>query len=209
MAAPADLLRDVPFFSLLDDQEREVLASRLDEVAIPAGHTGPGTTGSTGTGSTGTGSTGSTGTAGATGTGTAGPGTTGTAGTGTAGTGTGSTAAAVNSEIDVLSAPSGAHVMVDGYDTGKITPTTLLIPRKKGTKVSITLRLKGYNSYAFKPVDTGESSQQKAELVKAKTGSTTSTASPTSGNGGRTNGSGTKTGSAARGSGDPDGLMPP
>jgi len=39
MAAPADLLRDVPFFSLLDDQEREVLASRLDEVAIPAGHT--------------------------------------------------------------------------------------------------------------------------------------------------------------------------
>jgi hypothetical protein len=115
----------------------------------------------------------------------------------------------VNAEIDVLSTPPGAHVMVDGFDTGKTTPTTLFIPRKKGTKVSITLRMKGYATYAFKAVDTGQNSQQKAELVKSKTGNTTTIGSPSSGSGGRTNGSGTKNGSGARGSGDPDGLMPP
>jgi uncharacterized membrane protein len=37
MPAPADLLKDIPFFTLLDDQERAVLAARLDEVRIPAG----------------------------------------------------------------------------------------------------------------------------------------------------------------------------
>jgi uncharacterized membrane protein len=34
----ADMLADVPFFSLLDDQERAALADRLDMVTFPAGH---------------------------------------------------------------------------------------------------------------------------------------------------------------------------
>ena len=95
--------------------------------------------------------------------------------------------------------------MVDGVDTGKTTPTTLFIPKKKGSKVSISLRLKGYTPFSFRPVDAGESSQLKAELVKLK--ATTTSTTPPTGNG-RTGQDGKK-GSAARGSGDPDGLMPP
>jgi serine/threonine protein kinase len=185
-----------------------------------AGTTGTGTTGTgtTGTGTTGTGTTGTgttgTGTAGTgetgTGTGTTGTGTgttgTGTATSGTGTTGTGSTEVIANSDIDVISVPSGAHVLVDGVDTGKTTPTTLHFPKKKGTKISITLRLKGYSSHTFRSVDTDKNSQQRHELTKVKTGSTTSS---TSGNSNRPSGSGTKSGSAARGSGDPDGLMPP
>jgi hypothetical protein len=108
-----------------------------------------------------------------------------------------------NIEIDVISAPPGAHVLVDGSDTGKVTPTTLMVPKKRGAKISITLRLKGYNTTTLKSVDTAENSQQRIELVKAKPAISTP---PTST--GRTNGSGNKPGSAA-GSDDPDGLMRP
>ena len=73
-------------------------------------------------------------------------------------------------------------------------------------KVAISLRLKGYTPFSFKPVDAGESLQVKAELVKLKA-TTTTTSTPPNGNG--RNGQEPKRGSAARGSGDPDGLMPP
>jgi hypothetical protein len=92
-------------------------------------------------------------------------------------------------------------VLVDGVDTGKTTPTTLTVPKKRGTKIAITLRLRGYTSTTLRWVDTGDNSQLRAELVKAKS----SGPGPTTG---RANGSGNKTGSAA-GSDDPDGLMRP
>ena len=37
MSTKSELLADVPFFSLLDDQERAALAERLDDVSFPAG----------------------------------------------------------------------------------------------------------------------------------------------------------------------------
>jgi uncharacterized membrane protein len=37
MPADAALLAEVPFFQLLDDREREILAAQLDEVSFPAG----------------------------------------------------------------------------------------------------------------------------------------------------------------------------
>ncbi len=39
MPTPAELLADVPFFALLDDSERAVLAERLDTVTVEAGKT--------------------------------------------------------------------------------------------------------------------------------------------------------------------------
>jgi len=112
---------------------------------------------------------------------------------------------APSSEIDVISAPSGAKIFVDGVDTTKVTPSTLSFPKQPASKITITLKLKGYASYVFKPVDTAESSQQKAELVKpVKTGPGPAVPSTT---GGKT-GSGAKTGSAAQPK-DPDGLMRP
>ncbi len=76
----------------------------------------------------------------------------------------------INSEITVSSSPSGARVFVDNVDTGKITPTTLEIPKKSDKPISITLRLKGYEPFTFKPVDARESSPQAAELVKIRSG---------------------------------------
>ena len=94
----------------------------------------------------------------------------GPAGSGGARAGSGGAGTAVtvepNVEIDVISAPSGAHIFVDGADTGKLTPHTLSFPKMTG-KVVITLHLKGYNSTSLK-VDSTESSQQRIELVKVK-----------------------------------------
>jgi serine/threonine-protein kinase len=122
--------------------------------------------------------------------------------------GSGGTAVTVEryTDIEVISSPFGAKIFVDGSDTGKVTPATLSVPKKVGKKISISLRLKGYTNYTFKAVDIGDRSQQKIELVKAKTGGTISTGP---GSGGRTNGSGNKTGSGGQGSADPDGLMRP
>jgi CRP/FNR family cyclic AMP-dependent transcriptional regulator len=39
MATTAEILADVPFFALLDDQERATLAERLESVSLPAGTT--------------------------------------------------------------------------------------------------------------------------------------------------------------------------
>ncbi len=39
MSAESNLLAEVPFFALLDDQEREELATQVDLVRYPAGHT--------------------------------------------------------------------------------------------------------------------------------------------------------------------------
>jgi hypothetical protein len=105
----------------------------------------------------------------------------------------------------VISAPSGAKIYVDGVDTTKVTPSTLSFPKQPAHKIAITLKLKGYTPYAFKPVDTAESSQQKVELVKlVKTGPGPAVPSTT----GNKTGSGAKTGSAAQPK-DPDGLMRP
>jgi serine/threonine-protein kinase len=120
--------------------------------------------------------------------------------------GSGGTAVDQSTEIEVISAPTGAKIFIDGSNTGKLTQATLSVPRKPGKKIEISLRLKGYNTFTFKRVDVGASSQQKAELVKARTGGTIPTAS---GSGSRTNGSGNKTGSGGQGSADPDGLMRP
>ena len=109
----------------------------------------------------------------------------------------------LSSEIDVISAPSGAKIYVDNVDTGKVTPDTLSFPRATAKSIAITLRLRGYNSFTFKAVDATASSQQKIELVKAKTGGPV----PPGPGSGR-NGSGNKTGSGTQAK-DPDGLMRP
>jgi serine/threonine-protein kinase len=111
------------------------------------------------------------------------------------------------SEIGVTSTPPGAKIFVDGSDTGKVTPSTLRIPKKPGIKISVTLRLKGYNSFTFKEVDASEDSQQEIDLVKAGSGSGVRIKG--TGTGGKTKGSGNKRGGAGQGSADPDGLMPP
>jgi len=110
------------------------------------------------------------------------------------------------SEITVISAPPGARILIDGVELGRVTPVTLTLHKKPNKKIAISLRLKGYNTYTFKGVDVAESSEQKIELVKLKTGGTIPASS---GSGGRTNGSSNKPGSGAQGSGDPDGLMRP
>ena len=198
-------------------------------------------TGTTGTPATGSGATNATGTTGTT---------TGSSATGTATTGTGSSAtgtAATGSdasagsdsghtvreptirdeppaitEIGVSSTPSGARIYVDGVDTGKITPDKLEIPRKRSKPISITLKLKGYDTYTFRSVEVGANTQQKAELVKAKADlpppvkcrtpersgcrrDAKGCCVPESSTGNHT-GSGNKTGSAAE---DPDGLIKP
>jgi hypothetical protein len=108
-----------------------------------------------------------------------------------------------SAEIDVISSPTGAKIYVDNVDTGKVTPFTLTFARSEAKKIAISLKLKGYSTYTFRPVEASESSQQKGELVKLKTGST----GPGPGSGAR-NGSGTKTGNTP-GSADRDGLMRP
>jgi serine/threonine-protein kinase len=131
------------------------------------------------------------------------------------------------SDIDVSSTPPGAKILVDGSDTGKVTPATLSVPNKKpGKRISIKLRLKGYNDFTFK-VYAEDSSQLKTDLVKAKSeGVATGRCSTPeragckrnsagccvpegTGGGGRNNDSGNKTGSAGQGSADRDGLMRP
>jgi len=117
----------------------------------------------------------------------------------------GSAAHAVESEIsiEVSSSPAGAKILVDNVETGKTTPYTLHVPMAAGKKLPIALRLKGYNGFAVR-VDTSESSQLKADLVKTKTtipvppapGSATRTPPP-------------RPPTPTTGSADPDGLMRP
>ena len=129
--------------------------------------------------------------------------------TGSAGSDVGSGSAATVdqlTEIKVTSTPPGARILVDGSETGKITPATLSVPKKAGHKISIQLRLAGYNFYMFKEVDVGEDSVQDKELVKLKSGGRNPVGS---GGSVKNNGSGSKTGSGADGSKDPDGLMRP
>jgi len=127
-------------------------------------------------------------------------------------------------KIDVTSSPAGAHILVDGLDTGKVTPDTLLFPKASGKRFSVTLRLRGYDTYTFKAVDAGESSTQEVELVKTKAvvvpapvckgpqparcrhdsaGCCVPDAT------GRNPGSGTRPTPPTQGSSDPDGLMHP
>ena len=141
---------------------------------------------------------------------------------GGAGSGSGRASTVVDTvtEIGVASVPSGARIYVDGVDTGKITPAKLDVPRKSHGSIAITLKLKGYEAFTFRSVEVGESSQQKAELVKIKTEGSSAPRCRTperagchrdskgcclEGTGNR-NGSGAKTGSAAE---DPDGLLRP
>jgi serine/threonine protein kinase len=145
-------------------------------------------------------------------------------GSGSAGSGSGRPATVVDTtEIGVASSPPGAKIYVDGVDTGKITPAKLDVPRRSGNAIAISLRLRGYEPFTFKSVDVGESSQQKAELIKLETKGSAAPRCRTpehancrrdskgcclpdgSGSGGR-NGSGGRTGSAAE---DPDGLLKP
>ena len=136
------------------------------------------------------------------------------------GSGRASTVVDTETEIGVASLPPGARIYVDGVDTGKITPAKLDVPRKSHGSIAITLKLKGYEAFTFRSVEVGESSQQKAELVKIKTEGSSAPRCRTperagchrdskgcclEGTGNR-NGSGAKTGSAAE---DPDGLLRP
>ncbi|MEO7735214.1 MAG: protein kinase [Kofleriaceae bacterium] len=107
-----------------------------------------------------------------------------------------------SAEIDVISSPTGAKIFVDNVDTGKVTPFTLTFPKRDAKRIAISLRLKGYSTFAFKPVETSESSQQKGELVKLKV--VTNVPGPGSG---AKNGSGTKPGNTS--GSDRDGLMRP
>jgi serine/threonine protein kinase len=143
-----------------------------------------------------------------------------------AGSGTGGPAVPVDSfsDIEVSSTPPGAKILVDGLDTGKVTPATLTVPKKAGKKISITLRLKGYNNFTFKSVGADESAELQTDLVKAKAegpgagrcstperaGCKRNSAGCCVPEGSGKNGSGNKNGSAAgQGSADPDGLMRP
>jgi serine/threonine protein kinase len=119
------------------------------------------------------------------------------------------------SEIEVVSTPAGAKVIVGGVDTGKVTPTKLRVPRIEAGTVSIELRLRGYNNYRLRSVDVSEDSKQNIELVKAKDPPRCRVAERA---GCKRDSSGCctpertdsgKTGSANQGSGDPDGLMRP
>ena len=122
-------------------------------------------------------------------------------------------------DITVTSVPARAKILVDGVESGKLTPSTLTIP--KGKRVEITLRLRGYEPYAFKPVQGGASSDLNAELVKSKSSTVPTCRGPqragcardargcclpdSTGTGsGRANGSGSRSPTS-----DPDGLMTP
>jgi serine/threonine-protein kinase len=143
---------------------------------------------------------------------------------GSAGSGTDRTSTVVDTttEIGVASSPPGARIYVDGIDTGKITPAKLDVPKKSHSSIALTLKLKGYEAFTFRSVDVGDSSQQKAELVKLRTegGSAPHCRTPDrsgchrdskgccvegAGSGSK-NGSGAKAGSAID---DPDGLLRP
>jgi hypothetical protein len=158
--------------------------------------------------------------------------TTGAASVNATGSGSGSDGSPVepaveNVQVVVRSTPRGAKIWVDDADTGQATPATLTFPREKGKRIQITLRYRGYETYAFKQVDTGASSNQEADLVKIKPVSPpASCRTPqrsgcprdpkgccvpeATGSGGRTNGSGNKPNPQGRGSSaDPDELMRP
>ncbi|HMG23637.1 MAG TPA: protein kinase, partial [Kofleriaceae bacterium] len=175
--------------ALIDDRGSAAATGSAAGAGTAAGTTGAATTGtgSTGTTGAGTGTTGATGTgsaaaatagsgadgsAAATGTGTTGAGSdaTGTAGTGSSGRGK-TIVEPESPEISVTSSPSGAHVYVDNGDTGKTTPTRLSVPNKSATPVTITLRLRGYESFTFRSVDVIDGAPHKVELVKIKTSS--------------------------------------
>jgi hypothetical protein len=108
--------------------------------------------------------------------GTTGNGTGGTSGStrnGVAGAGSSGHLIDDTTEIDVRSSPPGARIYVDNVDQERNTPAKLHVP-KTGHSISIMLRLKGYESYTFKPVDIRAASQQTADLVKTKSTTTTS-----------------------------------
>jgi serine/threonine protein kinase len=146
----------------------------------------------------------------------------GTDGSAGSGSGRASTIVDPTTEIGVASSPPGARIYVDGVDTGKITPAKLDVPKQAHSAIAITLKLKGYEPFTFRSVDEGESSQQKAELVKIKTDGNSAPRCRTperagchrdskgccvegAGSGSK-NGSGAKAGSATD---DPDGLLRP
>jgi len=122
----------------------------------------------------------------------------------------------------VSSTPPGARISVGSSDTGMTTPAKVGVA-KGSHPVSITLRLKGYETYTFKSVDASEASTQNADL-KPKTTTTTTAVKckalertgcvrdargccvPESSESSGHNGTGNKTGSARR---DPDDLMRP
>jgi serine/threonine-protein kinase len=110
-------------------------------------------------------------TAGAAG-GTTANGTSGSTRNGVAGAGSSGHVIDDTTEVDVRSSPPGARIYVDNVDQERNTPAKLHLSRA-GHSISIMLRLKGYESYTFKPVDVRAASQQTADLVKSK--STTST----------------------------------
>jgi serine/threonine-protein kinase len=80
--------------------------------------------------------------------------------------GSGATAPAEEISIDVNSSPEGARISVDGHDAKEVTPAKLRMVRERGKTVTISLRLKGYNTVA-KTVDISESSKVRAELSAA------------------------------------------
>ncbi|HEY0193902.1 MAG TPA: PEGA domain-containing protein, partial [Kofleriaceae bacterium] len=105
-------------------------------------------------------------------------------------------------EIRISSSPNGARIFVDNEDTGKLTPSTLSLPRSKTRKVNVALKLKSY-SYVSMKVDASQSSEQRWELTRlTKQGTTPS--NPTSGT--RNGSSSTTTRPSNQ---DPDGLMRP
>jgi eukaryotic-like serine/threonine-protein kinase len=207
------------------DQGSSIAAVDPGSATAEPGSAEPGSASeSDGTAGTGTASGTDPGSAG-TGTGTTGTGTTGTD-TGSGGTtvATGSAAsdgsvkppiesAATITEIKVTSTPSGAKILVDGVDTLKVTPNVLTVPRRKDRKVSITLKLRGYNNHTFRSVDVGEDANLETDLDKAKDSPRCRVAERA---GCKRDSMGCclperepRAGSANQGSGDPDGLMRP
>ena len=109
-----------------------------------------------------------------------------------------------NISIEVGSTPDNAKIFVDGSDTHKVTPATLHLERKPGSKVTIALKLKGYNTFS-RTVDTADSAQIAAELTRVRGSGPV----PGTGSAGKTNGSGGKPGGTPGSNADPDGLMRP
>ena len=70
--------------------------------------------------------------------------------------------------IDVSSYPAGAKILVDNVDTNQTTPSTVKISRERGKRATITLRLKGYNTFT-RAVDLSDGSQVTAELSRTRT----------------------------------------
>ena len=173
----------------IDDRGTAAGAGGGSGSATGAGTTGAGATDPTGTG-TGTTVAGTAGSA-TTGAGSATPGTgadgsdagatpgSGTAGTDPAGggaTGSGSGSSGhrqtivenESPEISLSSSPPGARIYVDNRDIDQTTPTRMRIPNKSATPITITLRLKGYESVSLRSTELA-GPRYRVELVKIKT----------------------------------------